>query len=169
MEMQINRSQLSALSVFQGFSDQDIEELEKKAATHRFIAGDIVFEEGDPGDSFYLIVSGSVRISRNIHPGPGDGEQLLLGVRMPGEIFGEMSLLDWEPRSARASTDEETILLSFNRDQFLSLMRSYPSFFLSLLRLLSGRVREFLSAQDSLAERVEKLQREIDGLKKSGA
>ena len=165
----INRNQLSSLSVFQGFSDQDIEELEKKAATHRYIAGDIVFEEGDPGDSFYLIVSGSVKISRNIHSGPGDGEQLLLGVREPGEIFGEMSLLDWQPRSARASTDEETILLSFSRDQFAFLMRAYPSFFLSLLRLLSGRVRESLSAQDNLAERVEKLQREIERLKQSRA
>lgn len=84
--------------------------------THRTSA--TIFSEGTPGDKFYLIVEGAVRISRIV---PGMGEEALAVLR-PGNYFGEMSLIDDAPRSATAVCHEKCRLFVVNRKDLEDLL-----------------------------------------------
>jgi CRP/FNR family cyclic AMP-dependent transcriptional regulator len=77
-----------------------------------------VFDEGSPGDKFYLIIEGAVRISRMV---PGMGEENLAVLR-PGNYFGEMSLIDDAPRSATAVCHEKCRLFVVNRRDLEDLL-----------------------------------------------
>ena len=90
--------------------DIGLEEQYKSSAT--------IFSEGEPGDKFYLIVEGAVRISRIV---PGMGEEALAVLR-PGAYFGEMSLIDDAPRSATAMCHEKCRLFVINRRDLEDLL-----------------------------------------------
>jgi CRP-like cAMP-binding protein len=79
-----------------------------------------VFEEGDTGDSFYIVMEGAIRISRIV---AGMGEEALAVVR-PGSYFGEMSLIDDAPRSATALAHETSKLFVVDRKDFEELLLS---------------------------------------------
>ncbi|OQY34675.1 MAG: Crp/Fnr family transcriptional regulator [Spirochaetaceae bacterium 4572_59] len=100
-----------------------------------FKAGDIIFCEFEPGDSFYLIQSGKVKIVKIF----GDIEKTI-DIMHPGEFFGEMALLEEAPRSATIIAVEETKLLEFNRENFEILMKGNPQIALKLLKLFSKRI-----------------------------
>jgi CRP-like cAMP-binding protein/rhodanese-related sulfurtransferase len=82
----------------------------------------IIFREGDPGDSLYIIKSGSVRIFRENEA----GINMDISIKRPGETFGEMALLTGEPRTADVEATEETHLMALSKDHFDRLMRDYP-------------------------------------------
>lgn len=94
--------------------------------------GEPIFQKGDPGDSLYIIVGGKVRVD--------DGERLLnyLGER---DLFGEMALLDAEPRAASVTTIEPTQLLRLDQDPFYELLDDRPEIATSLIRVLSQHLR----------------------------
>jgi len=100
-----------------------------------FKAGDVIFCEYEPGDSFYLIQSGKVKIVKIF----GDIEKTI-DILQPGEFFGEMALLEEAPRSATIIAVEETKLLEFNRENFTILMKGNPQIALKLLKLFSKRI-----------------------------
>lgn len=97
--------------------------------------GDIIFCEYEPGDAFYLIQQGRVQISKIM----GDIEKTV-DVLQPGEIFGEMAILEEAPRSATAIAVERVKCLEFNRENFEILMRGNPAIALKLLRLFTKRI-----------------------------
>ena len=100
-------------------------------------AGRILFEVGDPGMSMYIVVKGKIRISI-----AGDsGEEVQLAALGGGEFFGELALLDQNPRSARATAIEETVLYSLERDNFLKFVGSRPDAALSMLSATAKRLR----------------------------
>lgn len=100
-----------------------------------FQKGDIVFSEHEPGDSFYLIQSGRVQISRIM----GEIEKTI-DILYPGEIFGEMAILEEAPRSASAIAMDQVKALEFNRANFEILMRGNPQIALKLLKLFTKRI-----------------------------
>ncbi len=100
-----------------------------------FKAGTVIFCEYEPGDSFYLIQSGCVKIVKIF----GDIEKTI-DILKPGEFFGEMALLEEAPRSATIIAVEETKLLEFNRENFEILMQGNPQIALKLLKLFSKRI-----------------------------
>ena len=102
-----------------------------------FSAGEIIFSAGDPGDGFYLIESGSVRISAVV----GDNEPRVLARIGPGEFFGEMAVLDDAPRSATATAETETSAFFIDREQLLTLLERQPQLALDLIREFSSRMR----------------------------
>jgi CRP-like cAMP-binding protein len=85
--------------------------------------GEVVFEEGQPGDSLYVIAEGRIRIGTVI---PGVGEEALT-ILSPGDFFGEMSLIDESPRSARAVAHGPAVLYPVSREHFTALLREEPS------------------------------------------
>lgn len=117
-----------------------------------FKAGSVIFCEYEPGDSFYLIQSGKVKIVKIF----GDIEKTI-DILQPGEFFGEMALLEEAPRSATIIAVEETKLLEFNRENFEILMQGNPQIALKLLKLFAKRIydqkRRFqiLTLEDVLA------------------
>jgi len=100
-----------------------------------FRKGDIIFCEYEPGDTFYLIQSGRVQIVRII----GDLEKNI-DILYPGEVFGEMAILEEAPRSATTIALDDVKALEFNRENFEVLMMGNPAIAMKLLKLFIKRI-----------------------------
>jgi len=109
-----------------------------------FAGGAVIFEEGDPGDRLYLVLSGEVRIEKKLDQ--GGGRLKALAVCFEGDFFGEMALLESQKRFARAVAQTDVRLLELTADGFARLSRSKPEaaikFFLGLARGMSGKLRD---------------------------
>jgi CRP-like cAMP-binding protein len=123
-----------------------------------FPAGAVIFEEGDPGSRMYVIQAGAVRIVKRV-----GNRELTLAQLGPGEAFGEMALLEGQPRSATAIVEAAARILEIDEAAFADLVRRNGEIALRLLRRLSARLREanrqirnFLSA-DAMGRAVEVL------------
>ncbi len=97
-------------------------------------ANTVVFEQGDPGDSFYLINAGKVRVFRKCR----DGVETELARLGPGESFGEMALVTGEPRSGHEEALEETHLTVISKDEFDRILKDYPRVSHHLVQQLSS-------------------------------
>lgn len=97
--------------------------------------GDIIFCEHEPGDTFYLIQSGRVQIVKIM-----DDIEKNIDILQPGELFGEMAILEQAPRSATAIALDNVKLLEFNRENFDILMQGNPAIALKLLKLFTKRI-----------------------------
>ena len=101
--------------------------------TLAYAAGETVFEEGEPGDVMYLVKEGRVNVMR--------GEQVINTIK-PGGIFGEMTLIGSEPRSATAVAVTDCQLLPVDEERFLFLVQQTPYFSLHVMRVLADRLRD---------------------------
>ncbi len=111
----------------------DLSIFERFAKT--FQKNDILFCEFEPGDTFYLIQSGTVEIVKIM----GDIEKTI-DILYPGEVFGEMAILEGAPRSATAIAREKVKALEFNRENFEILMMGNPQIAFKLLKLFTKRI-----------------------------
>ena len=111
-------------------------EEEKIGYEKKLTPGEIIFKEGDAGNEMYLIKSGSVKITKRI-----GGKEKVLAVLKEGDFFGEMSVLDGSLRSASATTEEETELITIDREAFLAQARKNP-FIQYVIETLIKRLRE---------------------------
>ena len=111
----------------------DLSTFDRFAKTYS--AGQVIFCEYEPGESFYLIQTGRVKITKIF----GNIEKTI-DVLKPGEFFGEMALLENAPRSASIVALDECRLLEFNRDNFRVLMTGNPQMALNLLKLFAKRI-----------------------------
>ena len=97
-----------------------------------FTCGQTLFQKGEPGDVLYIVVEGQVEIRV--------GEQIL-EIIDPGGIFGEMALLDDQPRMATAVARTDCLLTQVSRTHFLTLVQRNPRFALQVMRIMSNRLR----------------------------
>ncbi len=134
--------------------------------TRRYRKNETIFHQGDPGDSLYIIQSGSVKI---VLPSPEGEEGAIIAALIRGDFFGELALLDGAPHAATAVAIEPTETLVLRRDRFDDLIETQPALrralFSSLvaeLRRLTGHVEElhFLDLPGRLASVVVRLARE---------
>jgi CRP-like cAMP-binding protein len=102
-----------------------------------FKPGEIIFSEYEPGESFYLIQSGRVKLIKNT----GEFERTL-DILQPTEMFGEMAILENSPRSATAIALDEVKVIELNAQNFEPLLLGNPPIALKLLRLFSRRIYE---------------------------
>ena len=128
---------LSGVPLFAGLASPDVGELEKMLRTRTWMAGETVFRAGDDGSSLYIVSSGSVKIAVT----SPDGREKALAVLGPGEFFGELSLLDGQPRSADAVTLEDSTLHMLPGEQFRLFLRARPDACLGVMAALSLRLR----------------------------
>ncbi|MDR0290841.1 MAG: Crp/Fnr family transcriptional regulator [Treponema sp.] len=105
--------------------------------TRVFQAGEMIFSEFEPGDTFYLIQSGRVQLIKDT----GDFE-CTLAILQPSEMFGEMAILENSPRSATAIALDEVKTLEFNAHNFELLILGNPQIALKLLRIFSRRISD---------------------------
>jgi CRP/FNR family cyclic AMP-dependent transcriptional regulator len=106
--------------------------------TTRFAAGQVIFEEGSVGRVMYVLVSGVVELSKIT----GNGKTLLKTVDQKNDLFGEMSLIDDQPRSATASALQDCELYVINETNFENLIKSNGGFAFKVIQILSERIRQ---------------------------
>src|SRR5581483_6626957 len=107
LERDAKRAALLGSPLFAAMRPAELDEILKFASERRVRRGQMIFQRGDNGSSLMAVLRGRVRISSV----SGDGKEVTLNVINPGEIFGEIALLDGEPRSADATAIEDTTLL----------------------------------------------------------
>jgi CRP/FNR family cyclic AMP-dependent transcriptional regulator len=137
---------LKNIPLFSSLNDQELDALSKVAVKKTFPKNTILFSEGDRSDSLYVICSGKIKVTINDR----EGNEVILAMLGPGEYFGEMALLDSEPRSACAITKESTQLLIFSKNDFMDIFSSNPIAF-NLLKGLITRLREANKKIEGLA------------------
>jgi CRP-like cAMP-binding protein len=125
---------LSVSAIFADIPEETLRELSEIAQDRVVPAHTIIFRQGDPGDSFYIINAGRVRVFRK---GKKDLKTELIQLG-PGEFFGEMALLGGRPRSAYVEAMEETHLIVINKDQFDRILNDYPSVSIGLVKEMSS-------------------------------
>lgn len=138
---------LKNAAIFKDLDDSELAEVAEKCKEERFESGVYIFREGEAGNRLYIIVTGEVRISRDV---PGSGEEAL-AVLKPGALFGEMSVFDRSERSTHAISNGGCVLLTITRPDFEMLLDFNREIAYKVLwacvRLLSVRLR---STNDSL-------------------
>ena len=103
-----------------------------------FTAGQVIFNEGDPHDAvMFAVLSGEVQVAK---------KQRLLDTLPPGGVFGEMGLLDHQPRSATATAKTDCQVAAISEQRFIKLVSQNPLFALDMMRLLSERIRRDLES-----------------------
>jgi CRP/FNR family cyclic AMP-dependent transcriptional regulator len=150
MEHNAAEDRLTFLQTLPMFAEMDESELSQLAADLKrrsFATGQAVFYQGDPGTAAYIIESGRVRIY--VHA--PDGQELSVVLCGPGDMFGEMSLLDSRPRSATATAMEDAVLLVLYGDDFYRHLHQSHQLALNLMLTLSTRLREANENVQSLA------------------
>jgi CRP/FNR family transcriptional regulator, cyclic AMP receptor protein len=140
---QEGQTELQEVPIFEGCSQRQLQSVIRIARVFEAPAGTVLTRAGDPGDEFFLILDGAVSVDVSA------GRRVLL---RPGEFFGEMSLLDGEPRSATVVTDTPVRLLVVNRGDFSALRREVPELTHILLVTLSRRVRQAEARMERLGE-----------------
>lgn len=128
----------AANSLFEGIRADVLEDIRYEMKPIRLEEGEVVFDEGDPGDSLYLVGEGSIKISKTGRR----GQQETLGFIQAGNFFGEMALFDGQPRSAKATAASPALLASVDERTFQQILELAPSrLHMNFLRSVSERLR----------------------------
>jgi CRP-like cAMP-binding protein len=123
--------------MFSYLPPSDIERLSQLATTRTYEAGHPIFFKGDPGNALMAVLKGRVRICSH----SADAGEVVLNVISPGEVFGEIALIDGGERTATAFAMEPTELLVLSRHDFLTFLNRDPDACLKLLQLMCQRLR----------------------------
>jgi CRP/FNR family cyclic AMP-dependent transcriptional regulator len=129
---------LSRVPLFSELSREELERISRVSVARSFPAGVRVFHEGDRSDACYLVRSGDLRVTRE-HP---DGRAIALATLGPGDLFGELAMLDGEARSASVETLSDAELLALPAADVRRLLADHPEISVKLIAALTRRLRE---------------------------
>jgi CRP/FNR family cyclic AMP-dependent transcriptional regulator len=129
---------LQRVPLFSELSREDLEEISRVAVPRSYPKGVRVFHEGDRSDACYIVRSGDLRVTRE-HP---DGRAIALATLGPGDIFGELAMLDGEARSASVEALSESELLALPAADVRRLLRGSSEITVKLVVALTRRLRE---------------------------
>jgi len=133
------RELIRNVSIFNHLDAATAADLERLGEAREFRAGAVVVGQDDPGDSLFVLVEGKVKV---VLFGKQGREIILTMFKTPGDFFGEMSLLDDEPRSATVVAVERSILFVLSRAAFRAHVEAQPRTALRVLQELSKRLRQ---------------------------
>jgi len=145
--------------LFSSLNTDQITELARMARRQRFGRDEVVFYQGDPGDSFYVLLAGQVKVSVS----SPEGQEAILVMLDSGESFGELALLDAQPRSATIEATRPTEVVVIRKDEFHRLIHQHPDIAVQLLRVMTKRLRDtdqlvqdaaFLDVAERLAKKL---------------
>lgn len=137
---------LKRVPLFAKLSDPELAGLAERMRQKAFKRGDTIFRKDDPGQHFYVVLEGAVKIAL-----PGEfGQEALVALLRGGEFFGELALFDRSPRSAGATALEDTRAALLASDDFLAFLEHHPSAVRVVLETLARTIRR-------LSDRVEHL------------
>lgn len=129
---------LENVPLFASLKPTERQDLASITKIHKYHKGDNIFHQADPGSTLYIIASGQVKVTVS----SPEGEEVILAILTDGDFFGELSLLDQQPRSANVVTmvDTETIVL--HRHEFVNFLDTHREVAIKMLAELSRRLRE---------------------------
>ncbi|WP_027720897.1 Crp/Fnr family transcriptional regulator [Maridesulfovibrio zosterae] len=144
------KNNLEKIALFAGLSDSQLEKLESIAIPRDLVKGEQIFISGEEAKGFYSVASGKVKIYRESL----SGKEQIIHIFGTGEIFGEVPVFQGSSYPASAITLIKSTLLYFSREKFERIIREDPELAMSMLALLSGRLRQMVNhvAALSLAE-----------------
>ena len=128
---------LKHVSMFEDLDQKSLQAIANAAVEQRYEPGQEIVRQGDTGVGAFIIRSGKVDVIQE-----RDGKQAKLATLGPGDVFGEMALLDEFPRSATVRAVEPTTALGIQRWHFRGILESHPQIALALLPMLTRRVRQ---------------------------
>lgn len=137
---------LQGVPLFARVPVSELEVLARNLGKRTFGKGMIIFHRGSPGETLYLIESGAVRIFSLSER----GQEITVNIYGPGEIFGEMAVLDRQPRSAGALCLERTVTYTLHREVFARFLERNPDLAHGIIELLIARLRYTTSYLESL-------------------
>ena len=126
---------------------ESLNALASAARRRTYRRGEVIFHQGDPGDSLHFLTEGRVKVVLDAET----GEEAVIAILGPGDCFGELALIDGEPRSATVETLEAVQTLSLSRNDFMAFIRANPQAAERMLVALAGMVRR---ADESMADLV---------------
>ena len=126
------------VSIFHDLQESELLELTSVVQTLRLKKDTLVFRQHDQGDSLYVVAEGRVKVT--IQTEESDREMILTIFKI-GDFFGEMSLIDGQPRSATVETMEKPVLLQLRRTDFIAHLKKHPMTSLNIIAEMSARLR----------------------------
>lgn len=129
---------LAKVWIFQGLSQEELAHLSGLAQTKIYKARETIVEKGDSATEFFVLLRGRAKVGA----AGADGSNAAINLMGPGEVFGEIAILDGQPRSATVTTLEECEMAVVSKAAFHDLLTAFPSIAAKLLNVLAGRVRE---------------------------
>ncbi|HLA89664.1 MAG TPA: Crp/Fnr family transcriptional regulator [Gemmatimonadaceae bacterium] len=128
---------LATVPLFKSLDGAELAKFSELLREKSYPKGSVILFEADPGDALFIVRAGRVKVVLVAE----DGREVILGILGVGEYFGELSLIDDQPRSAHVIAMEEATLLVLRRDDFRKRVEDSPSVAWSLLAELSHRLR----------------------------
>jgi CRP/FNR family cyclic AMP-dependent transcriptional regulator len=138
---------LENITLFAFLSPEARADLEKGAHAFSFKRGNILVSQGETSDSLYIVLSGKLKV----FIGSEDGREIFLNYLEEGDAFGELALLDGEPRLASVMALVDTRVAIISRSYFLDCLQAHPNIAIELLQILSKRMRHLTDRTSSLA------------------
>ena len=129
---------LQSIPIFIDLNEQELMDVEASCTPRNYPKNSMIILEEEFGDTVFGICEGTVKITRV----NDEGKEVILALLGPGEIFGEMAIIDEKPRSASIKALEKTILKVFNRNEFLNILQEDQDVSITILSSLFNRLRE---------------------------
>ena len=126
---------LRNVPIFSDLKDNDLNIIADKMVSRSYDKGKMILLEESQGETFFIIKSGAVKVTRQ----SDDGREVILAILGESDFFGEMSLLDGEGRSANIVSNEDSEVLTLSRSDFLDCLETYPKIAIALLEELAIR------------------------------
>jgi CRP/FNR family transcriptional regulator/CRP/FNR family cyclic AMP-dependent transcriptional regulator len=143
----ISEDLLRQVPLFSGLDSTDMKTLMGVITRRKYPKEAVIFFEHDPGDAMFMIITGRIKVTIL----SDDGREIILSMLSDNDFFGEMALLDNEPRSATAIAVQETEVAVLYQKDFLSIVEKRPRVLINLLSALSARLRKANHQIGSLA------------------
>ena len=129
---------LNSINIFSDLSDDQCNSLQKFFKPRKYLKNSMIILEEEYGDLVFVVQSGTIKITRV----NDEGKEVILALLGPGEIFGELAILDGEARSANALAQENCQLLAINKEDFLDILKNNFSISFNLMCELAKRLRK---------------------------
>ena len=138
---------LHRVPAFSSLTENQLTVLAASVGSHTFERGETIFHQGSEGNVLYIVVSGQVRIYTN----SPTGQELTIKIFRDNDFFGEMALLDGQPRAASAEAMAKTHTLTLHRAAFLHTINTCPPIAAAILEVMAARLRQSNAYAEQLA------------------
>ena len=129
---------LKSVNIFSDLSESELNNIQELCKTRKYPKNSMIILEEEMGDVVFIVMSGTVKITRV----NDEGKEVILAMLGSGEVFGEMAILDGESRSANALSQENCEVVTINREDFLNLLKTNNKVSLNLMTEFAIRLRK---------------------------